>query len=59
MAEARCRERSADTCALLALTANVHRDHRQKPAPYKLADFNPYLRQRQLSMRRASIQMLR
>jgi hypothetical protein len=44
MAEARSRERWAHTSALLALTANVHRDHRKKPAPYKPADFNPYQR---------------
>jgi len=42
MAEARCRERWAHTSAVLALTANIHRDHRKKPTPYKPADFNPY-----------------
>ena len=44
MAEARCRERWAHTSAVLALIANVHRDQRKKPTPYKPADFNPHQR---------------
>jgi len=27
---------------LAALTANVHRDHQKRPAPYTVADFAPH-----------------
>jgi hypothetical protein len=27
---------------LAALTANVHRDHQKRPAPYTIADFAPH-----------------
>jgi len=59
MAEARSRERWAHTSALLALIANVHRDHRKKPTPYKPADFNPHHRRRELPVRKASIEVLK
>lgn len=59
MAEARSRERWAHTSAVLALTANVHRDQRKKPAPYKPTDFNPHQRRRELPGRKASIQVLK
>jgi hypothetical protein len=44
MAKVLSRERWAHTSALLALTANVPRDHRKIPAPYRPADFNPHQR---------------
>jgi hypothetical protein len=59
MAEARSRERWAHTSALLALTANVHRDQRKKPAPYKPADFNPHQRRRELAVRKVPIDVLK
>ncbi len=59
MAEARSRERWAHTSALMVLTANIHRDQRKKPSPYKPADFNPYLRKRELPVRKASIEVLK
>jgi hypothetical protein len=59
MAEARSRERWAHTSALLALIANVHRDHRKKPSPYKPADFNPHLRRREPPVRKAPIEVLK
>ncbi len=59
MAEARCRERWEHTSALLALTANIHRDQRKKPTPYRAADFNPYLRRREQPVRKASIDVLK
>jgi hypothetical protein len=59
MAEARSRERWAHTSALMALTANIHRDHRKKPSPYKPVDFNPYHRRRELPVRKASIDVLK
>lgn len=59
MAEARCRERWSHTSVVLALLANCHRDPRKKPTPYKPADFNPYLRQRELPVRKAPIEVLK
>lgn len=59
MAEARSRERWAHTSALLALTANIHRDHRKKPTPYKPADFNPYQRRREVAVRKVPIGVLK
>jgi hypothetical protein len=43
MAEARSRERWAHTSALLALTANAHRDPK-KTRPFQPADFDPHRR---------------
>jgi hypothetical protein len=59
MAEARCRERWAHTSAVMALTANVHRDQRKKRTAYKPSDFNPYLRRRELPVRKAGIDVLK
>jgi hypothetical protein len=59
MAEARCRERWAHTSALLALTANIHRDHRKKPTPFKPDDFSPFQRRRELPVRKVSIDVLK
>lgn len=43
MADATARQRWSHTSALMALLANVHRDPKKKPAPYKPADFHPLL----------------
>ncbi len=42
MAEARSKERWSHTSALLALEANIHRDRKRKPTPYRPSDFNPH-----------------
>ena len=59
MAEARSRERWHHTSALLALTANIHRDRRKKPSPYKPEDFNPYYRRRESPAHKVSIEVLK
>jgi hypothetical protein len=59
MAEARSRERWAHTSALLALTANFHRDQRRKPTPYRPADFNPHHRKQESLAHKASIEVLK
>lgn len=59
MAEARSREWWAHTSAMMALIANIHRDYRKKPSPYKPADFNPYYGRRELPVRKVSIDVLK
>lgn len=43
MADATARQRWSHTSAVMALLANVHRDPKKKPSPYKPADFHPLL----------------
>jgi len=46
MAEARDRQLWAHTSSLLALVANVNRDVKKRPRPFKPADFNPHERKK-------------
>lgn len=41
MADAATDQRWNHTGSLMALLANVHRDPKKKPSPYKPADFHP------------------
>lgn len=41
MADATARQRWSHTSAVMALLANVHRDPKKKPSPYKPDDFHP------------------
>jgi hypothetical protein len=59
MAEARCRDHWAHTSAVLAMLANVHRDHRKKPTPYKPDDFNPFQQRRGQVVQKAPIDVLK
>ncbi len=43
MAEAKSKESWSHTSAILAMTANVNRDVKKKPTPFKADDFNPCL----------------
>lgn len=58
MAEGRIRERWTHTSAVLALLANIHRDRRKRPTPYKPADFDPY-HHRQQQAHKVSIDILK
>jgi len=44
MAEGRGRAEWARTAALLAMIANVNRDPKRRPRPYRPSDFDPYAR---------------
>ena len=59
MAEARSKERWSHTSALLALLANIHRDRKRKPTPYRPADFNPHRRRSEPARVRAPISVLK
>jgi hypothetical protein len=60
MAEARSRERWAHTSALLALTANVHRDHRKKADALQASGLQPLPSpSEELPVRKASIEVLK
>ena len=41
MADAKRRDLWSHTAALLAMSANVHRDRKKKPQPFSPADFHP------------------
>ena len=41
MAEGRRRDQWDRTAAILCITANVNRDERKKPSPWKPSDFHP------------------
>ncbi len=42
MAQSKSQDNWNHTAALLAMMANVNRDRKKKPTPFKPADFNPY-----------------
>lgn len=44
MGEARSQQAWNHTAAVLAMLANLHRDQRKKPSPYKPADFHPHVK---------------
>ena len=41
MADARRRDQWSHTSAVLAMTANIHRDRKKKSQPFTPADFHP------------------
>ena len=43
MAQSRSQDNWNHTAALLAMMANVNRDRKKKPTPFKPADFSPYV----------------
>jgi hypothetical protein len=59
MVDARRRECWAHTSSILALLANIHRDRRKKPSPYKPDDFTPYPHERGQAVQTAPIEILK
>jgi len=43
MAEARGKDRWSHTSHLMALLANIHRNHRRRLTAFRPADFNPHM----------------
>jgi len=49
MAEARDKWQWNHTASVMALLAEIHRDHKKKPTPFQAADFHPHMRRAKAS----------
>jgi len=58
MAEAASEQRWAHTSAILALLANIHRDHKKSRA-FAPADFNPHCRPKKTPIAKVGIGVLK
>jgi hypothetical protein len=59
MGEARSQLAWNHTSAVLAMLANLHRDQRKKPSPYKPADFHPHIRMKPATIQKVGIAVLK
>ena len=59
MADARRNEQWSHTAALLAMTANIHRDRKKRAKPYMPAEFHPLLQQRLPANNKVDVHILK
>lgn len=60
MAEARREHDWGQTSAVLWLMAEMNRDRKKRPSPYKMSDFDPtYRKPKQSNLPKADIRMLK
>jgi len=59
MADAKRRDGWSHTAALLAMTANVHRDKRKKVQPFVPADFHPLAPRRKAPLPKVGLGVLK